>query len=453
MRAALREWTGHVGALLFGTLSTWLAVLPGLLTIVAITWTATRAITIAAAWLGPIQPWGSVALLSISFVVTLSGTVLALRMIGRHLGIGALVPGTADGDGSVSHQLAVTLLPFLGIYAVFGTVQKSAQNVVIEGFIITGDIFSNVLGKLDPRTVRDAWIVFGVGVATYVARRLVDLAYERTGWRLLGIGAALLEGFFMLTLILGGTRLISNLTGWLQDRMFMDWLDAVHDGAAVVAGWFRIDLPAVITWIWHWTVEVGWPKLLDVVAQPVLWLAVASLVYGSGVLTVADIWRRGEPPTVVAHTKARPARVVGRTLSGATRLRQVYLEVQEAFFGDVDDKYLPTWQSLRLIARTGATFLGAYVLVYGAANAFGSFLERTVRIAIGGNSFEFWTFAGPLVDLAVTLVSEPLRLALLGVAFHRTLVAVVDVATDAEGVVATEADLGSRDPVHQGAMP
>ncbi len=427
MREALKEWSGHLAALIFGTLKVWLAVLPQVLTILAITWTITHVLKIAAAWLGPIQPWGSVGLVSVSFVVTLSGTVLALRTIGNALGLFDLIPASVDQDRSISHQLALTLLPFLGIYAVFGTVQAAAQDVVIEGYIISGDVYTNVLSKLDPRTMKEAWIVIAIGSTAYIARRLVDLAYEKTSIRALGFLAALLEGFFMLTLILGGTRLISNVGQWWQDRQLMDWADAVHDGAAAVARLVKIDLPAIITFLWHWTVEVGWPKLLDVVAQPVLWLAVAALVFGSGVLTVADIWRRGEAPTVVAGSKARAARVLGRDLSHASGLRRVYLEVQEAFFGDVDDKYLPTWQSLRLIVRTGSTFLGAYVLVYAAITAGISLLKRGLRLAVGGNTLEFWTFVGPIVELVVVLAGEPLRLALLAVAFQRTLVAVVDV--------------------------
>ena len=427
MREALREWAGHVAALVFGTLKVWLATLPQLLAILAVAWTTNRMLEIGAAWAGPVQPWASVAMISVSFVVILSGTVVALRTIGQELGLFDLVPHAADEDRTVSHQLAVTLLPFLGIYAVFGTVQDAAQSVVLEGFVISNDVYSNVLGKLDPRTMRDAWIVLGVGISAYVLRRLIDIAYERTGIRLLGFGAALLEGFFMLTVILSGTRLIANVTNWLRDRQFMDWLDAGHDGASIVASWFKIDLPAVVTFVWHWVVEVGWPKLLDVVAQPVLWLAVAALVFGSGVLTVADIWRRGEAPTVVAQSRRHGARVLGRQLSHATGTRRVLIEVQEAFFGDVDDKYLPTWQSLRLILRTGATFLGAYVLIYAGVTAMGNLVNWGLRLAVGGNTIQFWSFAGPLVNLVHLLAVEPLRLALLGVAFHRTLVAVMDV--------------------------
>lgn len=428
MRELLREWTGHVSSLVFGTVKVWLAVLPQLLTILAVAWTGNRLLKISAAWLGPVLPWGSVVLLSASFVVTLSGTVLSLRAIGAELGLSRLVPDSASQDRSISHQLAVTLLPFLGIYAVFGTVQETAQDVVIEGFVISGDVYTNVLSRLDPTTMHDAWIVIGVASVVYLARRLVDVAHERTGIRLLGFVAAFLEGFLMLTLILSGTRLISNVTSWLGDRQFMDWLDAVHDGAAEIAALVRIDLPAVVWFVWHWLVEVGWPKLLDVVVQPVLWLAVAALVFGSGTLTVADLWRRGEPPTVINRNRSRSARALGNELSQASGLRRVYLELQSAFFSDIDDKYLPTWQSLRLIVRTGATFLGAYVLVYAALTALGTLLRRGVRLAVGGNSLEFWSFAGPLVDLVLLLAVEPLRLTLLAVAFHRTLVAVVDVA-------------------------
>ena len=82
-----------------------------------------------------------------------------------------------------------------------------------------------------------------------------------------------------------------------------------------------------------------------VVSQPIIWLAVAALVYGSQVLSLADLWRRGQPAA---------ARVVGasrfdrrgdkRALRPATPpgVARVGSEVREAFLGDIDDKYLPT---------------------------------------------------------------------------------------------------------------
>ena len=37
------------------------------------------------------------------------------------------------------------------------------------------------------------------------------------------------------------------------------------------------------------------------------------------------------------------------------------VELKEAFLGDIDDKYLPTFHSLRLVLRAGVVFLGSYV--------------------------------------------------------------------------------------------
>ncbi len=427
MLVSVKDWWGHLGALGLGTLRTWLTVLPQLVTIITVAWTVRRLLVVAAAWAATVNAWVSVVIVSVSFVVTLSGTVLALRTVGDRLGMYEVVPAAEGADHSVSHQLAVTLLPFLGIYAVFGTVQESAQEVVLEGYAITHDVFTDVLSTLDPRTMRDAVIVVVVLAVVYVLRRVVDAAYDRTGTRVLGFGAALLEGFFMLTLILSGTRLIGNVRSWLLDRQYLDWLDAVGSGLAEVAALVRIDLPAVVTAAWRWVVGVGWPQLLDVVVQPVLWLAVAALVYGSGVLSVSDLWRRGEAPTVVANRTGRAARVLTRRLSDATGVRRFLLEVQQTFFGDVDDKYLPTWQSLRLILRTGTTFLGAFVLAYGALLALERLLDRALSLAVGGHLLPVWMLAGPLVNLAVAVVFEPLRLTLLGVAFHRTMATVVEV--------------------------
>ena len=65
--------------------------------------------------------------------------------------------------------------------------------------------------------------------------------------------------------------------------------------------------------------------------------------------------------TFASHSDSRRARGRGRRPRASAGPRP---EVQEAFLGDIDDKYLPTFHSLRLVLRAGVVFLGSYVLVY-----------------------------------------------------------------------------------------
>ena len=168
--------------------------------------------------------------------------------------------------------------------------------------------------------------------------------------------------------------------------------------------------------------------------------ALAPLVYGSQVLSAADLWRQGRPVTVGA----------GRSgVRTGARERGVAPGFQDAFFGDLNDKYLPTFQSLRLVLGVGATFFGAYILCYGVLTTGEQWLSRGLYALIRGQRAAFWSFAGPPIDLLVELVAEPLRWVLLATAFHACLVlyaARVDDSTELAGVssegVATNSSSG-----------
>jgi hypothetical protein len=97
------------------------------------------------------------------------------------------------------------------------------------------------------------------------------------------------------------------------------------------------------------------------------------------------------------------------------------VELREAFLGDIDDKYLPTFHSLRLVLRAGIVFLGAYVAVYSAIVMAGNGLELLSDQLLGGRSIAFWYAYGPAVGLVPDLIFEPLRICLLAVAFRRCL--------------------------------
>jgi hypothetical protein len=99
----------------------------------------------------------------------------------------------------------------------------------------------------------------------------------------------------------------------------------------------------------------------------------------------------------------------------------VLTEVKEAFFGDIDDKYMPTLNSLRLVLRAGLVFLGAYVLVYAGQTILLRLVQLAINTAIGGHPVEFWVVWGPLHGLAVDLLFEPWRLCLLAAALQRCL--------------------------------
>jgi hypothetical protein len=132
-------------------------------------------------------------------------------------------------------------------------------------------------------------------VSIYVLRRVLDFVAERTGLRFLGLVVVLIEAFLMLLLIMGGIRVFQTFRLWLRDRAVTQWLTEVRDALGRFFAIFKIDLPEILSKAWGLFSEQIWPVLIDVVAQPLFWLAVAALVFGSRVLSPAELWHKGEP--------------------------------------------------------------------------------------------------------------------------------------------------------------
>jgi len=63
-------------------------------------------------------------------------------------------------------------------------------------------------------------------------------------------------------------------------------------------------------------------------------------------------------------------------------------EAQEIFLGDLDDKYLPTFHSIRLILRAGLVFLGSFVLVYALLQTVRNFASAALYRALGGHTID-----------------------------------------------------------------
>lgn len=432
MRPHLVIWA-DLRVLVADTVRVWWRLLPQLLTLQIGGWLGYQATLWISAAVSLHNGWVALGIFSLGFVFTLGSIVLMLRLVGRELGIRALISAESDNgdhradhgdehDDSISRLLALTLLPFLGIYAAFNYVSNRAEELNVRSLLQAGILSDKtLLGQLNPTTsTKRLIIVVCIVVGAYLLRRGLDLLHERTDWRWLGVVVAAVEGFFILTLLLSGQKLVNKFTDWLFDRQVFGWLDALEDKMAGFFSLFKVDLPEVIDHVIAFIGQTVWPSFLDVMAEPVAWLAVAALVYGSHVLSLANLWRKGQPLSSEVPLPSRLRRVRERKV-GSTGFRRAALEFQEVFLGDIDDKYLPTLQSIRLILRSGLTFLGAYLLIYTLIRSLRQVVIAVLDMVTHGKPVTFWVPFGSFFDLAADLLTEPLRIVLLGVAFHRCL--------------------------------
>jgi hypothetical protein len=404
---------------------------PQILSIYLLGWLAQQLTLKIAVIVGDVSAWAALAIFAFSFLSTLVAIVLILRLVGRELGIWDLMPAeesVADGrDASLTRMLAVTLLPFLGLYAAFGQVNEAAGGLATEQYY-RNSVFgpASVLTVVRDLATDHPWRMVLILLVIYAVRRALDTAHERTDIRAFGLAVALLESFFILVVLFGGFVLFNRGKDWLGNRAFNGWIADLWRGFHHLLSLIHLQLPALFDRTFSFVLDEIWPVLWPVFSQPVIWLAVASLVFGSQVLSLAELWRKGQPiasRVPGASTFSRRAdklalRRIGTPPQGVARLAS---ELKEVFLGDVDDKYLPTFHSLRLILRAGAIFLGSYVLLYTAIVVIQNAVTRLVHFLAGGRQVDFWYTNDPLINLLQNVPWELLRICLLAVAFRRCL--------------------------------
>jgi hypothetical protein len=410
----------------------WWRTLPQILSVYLAGWLGAQLALKLAIRVGEWNSWAALAVFSFGFLAQLVAIVVMLQIVGRELGVRDLIPEAEavgdDRDTSLTRLVSITLLPFLGIYAAFGEVSQTASQLANEQLFRNGVLSDapSVLGTLNTAATQHGWWLLLGLVVIYLLRRGLDLLHERTGYRSLGILVALVESFFLLVVIMGGIRVWQQAKLWLTGREFMAWLDTVRDAILEALAVLSIRLPAIVTQVVGFVTEEVWPLFWEALAQPVIWLAVAALVYGSHVLSLAELWRKGQPylekvpgsTAFASHAERRRARGVAPPPPGVGRAA---VELREAFLGDIDDKYLPTFHSLRLVLRAGVVFLGSYVAVYSAIVMAGDGLNTLIDTLLGGRPIAFWFAYGPAIGLVSDAIFEPLRICLLAVAFRRCL--------------------------------
>lgn len=421
----MAQWWAHVRALLVSTLRAWWHTLPALLTALTLGFLGYHSMLVSAAFISDRHPWLAVVLLSLGFASLLVGYLAGLQALGRQLSLSEALLTSDDGTSLVREPLtrlvAITLLPFLGIYAVFGKVQETSGQLLTYEVITRGLLEKGVLTTLNPRTKEQMAVILAVLATAYVIRRLLDVAHERTGRRVLGLATGLVETFFMLVLIYGGTRIFATGQDWVRNRQFSIWIENLAGRVAALLRHLHIDLPEVIVALWHALVGPVWEWLSSGVMAPLLWLAMTALAFGSHLLSMAELWR-----ATVADRPTRPRRLHVplqrlQAVRPRPRWQRVAGEVKELFFGDVDDKYLPTVHSLRLVMSAGVSMLGAYILAYTAIDAIHFLVQQAVRGIIGPAESRLWVSLGFVQEFLTTLLAEPLRLSLLAVAYLRCL--------------------------------
>lgn len=379
-------------------------------------WAAYYGSVLLAAQLAFASAWLVVLALATGVVARLATLVVALRMVARHLGAPDLLRQTIptevvddDRDQHVSRLLTLTLLPFLGVYAGFGYVDSFARDVIVLNTFSQGP--ADLLNKLNPsESVVTTWAVVAAVIVIYVIRRLLDKIFDRSKLTAVGLVAVFLEAVLLLLITLSGFRIIQSLQLWLGERAVAQWWDSALKW---LSGLIHFDLPDAIERLADFVVQYFWPVFWEALTQPIAWITLTALVFGSRVLSLGDLLPGGSG-------------TARRAIPAAPRLRGVTVEVQEAFFGDFTEKYLPTWLALKMVMKAGWKLLAAYILVFNILHLSAQWILAELQRFLGGAPYITWVKIGPFLGLITDVLMLSIQIALLGVSFTQIIAKAAD---------------------------
>ena len=435
-----RQWASSFLALVRGTAGLWWTLLPRLVAILTVSWTVSRVLQLAAAAVGIMVPsqqydidldarrfnvntiavwnqWLAVVLVSLSLLALLVGLIMCLRAVDDAHQV------VADGADrpSLFRTLSLTLLAFLGIYSVFDQVGAIVNSVIGDAIVLNRDPGITLFTPLMPDTWQATVLVVGVIAAAFVLRRFAEQRADKTGNRGLGLLSAVLESFYLFAFFIVGRGLLLRLRSWLVYRNLSLWEQDALTWLGTPFQWLKLELADLLGAAWNWFWDIGWPVVLSSFLQPLLWLALATLVLGSGIRTFAELLENGHL-RAAASRRARGGRVATRVAESMERHGRTVGRVQDVVLGDVDDKYLPLWHALRLTLSSGIGFLGAFVVVFALIDLAQAWATLALNALVGPHDYATEMFFGDFANLIVYVVFMSLRLCLLAtahtLAFH-----------------------------------
>jgi hypothetical protein len=410
----------------------WWATLPRVLTVYMTAFTLSRLLRFGAAWLAThpttVFSWLALLALSTALVVLLAGIVLSLRLIGGELalwqpGLAAQHPDVADGPASqLGRTLSVTLLAFLTIYSVFDYITDISDNAVVDAMLMLGgmavvedpdatfgyETVMPLVTPLQPDTWGETLLAVAVVAAVWLVGELLDVVAERTKRPFWGLLAAWAEALFLLATLFVVFNVTRRVVNWLTARRVAEWVEDLGDR-------LPIDIPTALADAWHWFWDTVWAAVGQAVVEPLLWLALAALVLGTKLLDFEALLEEGR----LARLLRRLRPTLGDAAAAATQTtfrRWAAVRVQGRLASGLG-KYIPTFQVVGIILRSGVGLLGAFVVLYAVLAWAEAWLVRGFDLLWGVHdaATDMWmVIIQEAVDNAVV---EPLRFCLLVAAY------------------------------------
>ncbi len=367
--------------------------------------------------------WG-VALL---VVTQLAITIAMFHALRRDLPSVQQIGARQDGLSGVLHAgrwsradrladaLAITLIPFFAYYAAWGLMRDTTRQYFLA--YLRGSFMGQYGAPTD--ALNAGGVLYSVAIA-WLLRRLSLWRYGRTRAARWSIAVTLCKAYWVFVGLFVISEWKGSVTQWWHSRVAYQ----------TVAAWWRMPFDWSLSWpdwvnaivgpplaLLQSLVDVGF-ELIGIVSVPLVWLTITAIVFGrdlAGMKTFGTHARVGDLDRRYASLSPLAKRGVDR------------------FVGGFREKSMPIVNSLRLILRAGLRPALLFCVSYVALSYLRHWGWRGTAWLIGARDFDTWNLiSGPLsvvfggaVDLAPSLLGEPLRICLLAAGLEVALASVL----------------------------
>lgn len=379
-----------------------------------------------AAWAGYDNDLWASLLMPIAGLARL-GSYVAMFLVLRPA-LPALLRGTEPGARRID-IFSTVIVPFFAIYLAWKLFREDwlAFEARALDYRVADALAATTTGGqstgLDPSALpvgTGTWVLI---IAALVSRWALNKVKDRLPTWMVAVRVYLdaLWVFLVLSFSVNqGMTFLLNPAQWISQRRIMVWLGEIR------AELFSHFAPLEQAWdLLMWVLSTTFGGA----AVPLMWLAVAGIVYGVG---VAPDWR-----AAVQRFTGRPGGVlVDRTATAQTRVRSGWQQLPKYVRDRGAEqatsqlgKFKPITDAGRVIMQAGIPALALYVLAYVAlawldmtGGFYGvvlgdGYLLRGMAWALGPHAMPFWSAVdGPLALLS-HLIIEPLRICLIASTF------------------------------------
>lgn len=348
----------------------------------------------------PFAPDGSIGPLLLVPIIVLARLV---SYIGMFLVLRSAIPGYRalagvdvtfttwrDTASEFARLILASIGAFFTLYAIIGLLADD-----LAAYASYAYRFAMFSDNPQVTQVTASPLALAVVVIAFAGRMAIKFLGDRLpSWT--AIVSIYLDATWLFVALSAVSSLFGDVTEWIGRRQVVIWWDEAR---------------SFLTGLWdpiRFVIEgIDWvtPVALQVVFLPLAWLLIAAIIYLRAL------------GNVVEDSIPLPADLTEQVQSRVRRVPALLRRYSYLVTGTWDEVGRPTVFASRIILRSGlgnlGIFLSAYALLYVATQWF----YRGLYSLVGGHDKGYWFLANDVLSAVISAVTEPLRVALLAVAF------------------------------------